>query len=292
LLNLENEYQAAMHRVAGLTALRRGFRLEVMEAGPGRSARQLEQIRSWVHGTARSRVAALLIHPMLDGMHEAAAREAARAGIGWVMLNRDAGYLHELRHAHPGLPFFAVTPDQHEIGRSQGRIVRALLPSGAKVLCITGPVSATASRQRRDGLERELDGVAAISSTYGDWSMASGEHAIGFWERRLGETQFVPDMVVAQNDAMAAGARKALLDLAARGMARLATVPVIGCDGVREFGLRLVDEGVLRATVVVPGTASPAIDALHSWRHTGRPPECRILEPVEIYPPLRDLVRA
>jgi ABC-type sugar transport system substrate-binding protein len=290
LLNLDNDYQAAMHRVAVQTAPRRGFRLEVVEAGPGRTDRQLQQIRSWIHGRARGRVLALLIHPVLDDMHEAAAREAARAGMGWVMLNREAGYLDALRVEHPTLPFFSVTPDQQWIGRAQGRIARALLPRGGKILCITGPVSASSSRQRRAGMEQELSGLGAeVSSTYGDWSMASGEYAIGFWERRLPETGFFPDLVVAQNDAMAVGAKKALVEAAGRGASRLATVPVIGCDGVRDFGIRLVDEKVLTATVMVPGTASPAIDALHGWKHTGRSPERRMLQPVVTYPALEDL---
>jgi ABC-type sugar transport system substrate-binding protein len=290
LLNLGNDYQGAMQRVAALTAPRRGFRLQVAEAGAGRSDRQLEQIRSWIHGRFRGRVAALLVHPVLDDMHETAAREAGRAGVGWVMLNRDAAYLDDLRAEHPTLPFFSVTPDQHDIGRAQGRIARALLPRGGKILCITGPVSATSSRQRRAGLEQELAGLGMeLSSTYGDWSTASGEYAIHFWERRVPETAFIPDLVVAQNDAMAVGARKALVEVAGRGSPRLATVPVVGCDGVRDFGLRLVEDGVLTATVVVPGTASPAIDALHSWRQSGRPPDRRLLQPVITYPALEKL---
>jgi ABC-type sugar transport system substrate-binding protein len=283
VLNLDSDYQGAMHRAAAETAARRGWKLEVVSSGAGQSERQAEQLRATIRGAARARLAALLIFPLVDGVHEAVAREAARAGIGWVLLNREASYLDELRVSYPALPHFCVTPDQHEIGRLQGKAARALLPRGGRVLCITGPITATASRQRRAGMEQELDG-RVVTYTHGDWSMASGEQAIELWAR-LRPDGTLPDLLIAQNDAMAAGARAALL----RGIPELARVPLIGCDGVREFGLRLVDERVLTATVVVPGTASPAIDALASWRSTGRAPERRMLQPVSFYPPLETL---
>jgi ABC-type sugar transport system substrate-binding protein len=291
LLNLDNEYQSAMHKVAVLTAQRRGWKLEVADAGAGRSDRQAEQIRASVNGAGHNQIAALLIHPLLDGMHEAVARQAAKAGIGWVLLNRDATYLDEMRSSYPALPLFCVTPDHHEIGKLQGKAARTLLPGGGNVLCITGPVSATASRQRRAGMEQELAGSGvAVTCGYGDWSVVSGEHAVESWARGLQPGGPIPGLLVAQNDAMAAGASKALaLVAAARGLPALARVPVIGCDGVREYGLRLVHERILTATVLVPGTASPAIDALAAWRSTGRTPERRMLQPVSIYPPLETL---
>jgi ABC-type sugar transport system substrate-binding protein len=290
LINLQNDYVQAMQRVALLTAQRRGFRLEVAEAGEGGYDRQLEQVRTYVQSPLRQRLLALLVHPLLEGVHEPLAREAVSSGIGWVLLNRDAPYLEELRAKNPRAAVFAVTPDHVEIGRLQARVARTLLPRGGKILCITGPVSASASRQRRTGMEQELAGAnMEVSSTYGDWSLASGEYAINFWERRLGETTFFPDLVVAQNDAMALGARRALLAAATRGASRLATLPVIGCDGVRDFGIRLVEDKVLTATVVVPGTASPAIDALHNWRHSGRVPDRLLLQPVSVHPALETL---
>ena len=43
------------------------------------------------------------------------ARAAAAAGIGWVLLNRDVDYLHELRKAY-AVPIFGITCDHEEIG--------------------------------------------------------------------------------------------------------------------------------------------------------------------------------
>jgi hypothetical protein len=62
-----------------------------------------------------------------------AAFDAARAGIGCVVLKRASDYLEALSRDYPKAPLSCVTADQAEIGRIQGRQFRRLLPAGGRV---------------------------------------------------------------------------------------------------------------------------------------------------------------
>jgi ABC-type sugar transport system substrate-binding protein len=298
LLNQKNDYQAAMYHDASQAAEQHGLKLEVHDAGTS-SDRQSEQILSVVRGPTARSLLALLVHPVVDHMHEAAAREATKAGMGWVLLNREAEYVHDLRRLYPTLPIFCVTPDQDEIGRAQGRLVRALLPKGGRVLGITGPFRASSARQRRRGLEEAVHG-GAIQAVWltGDWSQSSGEAAVRTWELRVDGAQrhpafhsFFPDLVVAQNDSMAAGAERAIREVATRrSWPQMSRVPVVGCDGTAELGLRLVENKTLVGTVVVPSTAAESVQLVSASRRKGPLPGAKILLAVHTVPALDAIV--
>ena len=82
---------------------------------------------------------------------ERVARNAADAGVGWVLLNRRVTYLDELRSTHPALPLSTVGTDQAEVGRIQGRQLRALLPGGGPVLYVQGPPDTSVAQERLAG---------------------------------------------------------------------------------------------------------------------------------------------
>ena len=69
------------------------------------------------------------------------------AGIGWVILNREAEYIPELRRLGTA-PSFAVSSNHLEIGRIQGLQMAALLPKGGNVIYIQGPSDNPAAKQR------------------------------------------------------------------------------------------------------------------------------------------------
>src|SRR5204863_297831 len=153
----------------------------------------------------------------------------------------------------PRLPILSITPDQSEIGRAQGHAIRALLPRGGKVLLLSGPEGVSSARLRQVGMEEALLGAGMqIVRIAAEYTEAGGKQAALEWARRMeGQTHpvfrsFVPDLVVTHNDAMAAGARRALIEIAARrALPRLARAPMVGCDGTSQLGLRLVAEGTL-----------------------------------------------
>src|SRR3954454_13481399 len=178
LANRSNAYQAAMEREAVLAAARHQMPLEVHDAR-GSTPRQLEQMMEVLRAPTARQVYAAMVLPLDDVIHERAGREAVRGGIGWVLLNRQAEYIEDLRLGYPALPLFSLTPDHRQIGRAQAAIVKALLPRGGKVLSVTGPLTAVSARLRREGLDHGLEGAGfQIAHLPGDWTRPGGEQAI------------------------------------------------------------------------------------------------------------------
>jgi ABC-type sugar transport system substrate-binding protein len=86
-------------------------------------------------------------------------------------------------------------------------------------------------------------------------------------------------IVVCQNDAMASGARAALLRRAEEGQRPdLARTPLIGCDGLEQEGKAMVARGELAATVVMPPTTPLALETLARHWERGTPSETQLLD--------------
>jgi ABC-type sugar transport system substrate-binding protein len=94
-------------------------------------------------------------------------------------------------------------------------------------------------------------------------------------------------LVAAQNDAMAMGARKALEQIAKERPAfSPAAVRVCGCDGTPRFGQRLVTEGKLTATVIMPPAAGRAVTDVASMLGGGARPPAQVVLPPTSFPDL------
>jgi ABC-type sugar transport system substrate-binding protein len=103
-------------------------------------------------------------------------RRAAQAGIGWILLNRKVGYVEALRAEFPRLAVAEVTTDEVEIGRIQGRQLRALLREGGNVLYIQGPPDTSAAQERVAGAQETIAGARIeMKVRNGDWTETSGE---------------------------------------------------------------------------------------------------------------------
>jgi ribose transport system substrate-binding protein len=69
------------------------------------------------------------------------------------------------------------------------------------------------------------------------------------------------DLVAAQNDTMAVGARKAFQELpTAAERERWLNLPFLGCDGLPKTGQTWVRSGLLAATIFVPPNAGQALE--------------------------------
>jgi ribose transport system substrate-binding protein len=288
LRSLENDYQQRLREDALAKASHLGFRVQVFAAGndPARQAGQIESALTDVGDN----LAAMLVSPVFDEALAERARAAAAAGAGWVLLNREAEYLDRLCREFPRVAIFSTTPDQSEIGRLQGRQVRAVLPDGGHVVCVTGPPSTSSARRRIDGMNEELAGGAwKVSLLDGDWTSEGARLVLDAWIQGPGKGE-APAVVCAQNDDMALGARQALRDAGSRtGDSALAEVPVTGCDGSPGFGQRLVREKRLLATVEVPSAAGPAMEWIARVRDGGERPPRLVMLPVSSVPPLHEI---
>jgi ABC-type sugar transport system substrate-binding protein len=280
LLTAEQEFQQLQARDAREAAARLGLDVEVVFA-EGHAVIQIQQLFKHIHLPEAERPAAIVVEAATAEGLERVARNAARAGIGWILVNGRVAYVDDLRREHPGLAIAMLGSDQREIGRIQARQCRALLPGGGHVLCIQGPADSTATEERFSGLREGLGSGFEVRGVNGDWTEASGEKAIVSWLRLKTAEAFRPDIVASQNDSMAVGGRKALL----RHRRDWGSLPFLGCDGLPEGGQRLVAQGHLAATVVTSSNTGPALEVIARWLETMQTPPREVLLSPRSHPP-------
>jgi len=97
--------------------------------------------------------------------------------------------------------------------------------------------------------------------------------------------------VGAQDDSMAAGARKAFSEIAAGERERWMKIPFTGCDGLPKTGQSWVRSGLLAATIYVPPNTDIALEMLTEAIRTGSQLPERKLTAAESIPTLQELAR-
>ena len=187
---------------------------------------------------------------------------AAAAGIGWAALNHDASYITELRKTATA-PIFAVSSDHVEIGRIQGRQFAALLPKGGTVLYIQGPSEKSAAKARTAGMQQSKPANIQVILLKAQWTEESSLRAVRSWLKLTTSQKTAIDVIGAQDDSMAMGARKAFQELASEAeRERWLKLPFTGCDGLPNTGQSWVRSGMLAATIFVPPNTGQAIEML------------------------------
>jgi ribose transport system substrate-binding protein len=280
LLSAEQEFQQLQAKDARDAAARLGLEVEVVFAD-GHAVVQIQQLFKHIHAPEEGRPSAIVVEATTGEGLERVARNAVKAGIGWILVNTRVTYVDELRAAHPGLAIAMIGADQKEVGRIQGRQCRSLLPGGGNVLCVQGPADSTVTSDRLAGLQEALAAGFEVRALSGDWTVASGERAVASWLRLKTAEAFRPDVVACQNDSMALGARKALHE----HHPDWGSLPFLGCDGLPEGGQRMVAQGELAATVVVSSNTGPALEIVSRWLRTREIPPREVLLPPRSHPP-------
>jgi len=285
LLSEEQEFQVMQAADARAAAGRLDLDLEVVYA-EGNPIVQIQQLFRFIHARD-DRPLALIVEATTGEGLERVARNAVKAGIGWLLINTEVSYLDELRSQHPELPISAIGGDQKEIGRIQGRQVRRLLPRGGSVLCVQGPADSSATTGRAEGLAEVLGaGDHPLKVANGDWTEDGGARAMTAWLRLKTAELFRPEIVVCQNDMMAIGARRVL----GERRREWAHVPFLGCDGLPAGGQQQVEAGRLAGTVVIPSSTGPALDLLARWQQDRKPLSAETLLAPSSFPPEDRLV--
>jgi len=275
LITQDQEFQLLQAADARESARRLGLEAEVLFAD-NNAVLQIQQLFRCVHADEAERPAAIVTETVTGEGLERVARNAVQAGIAWILLNRRVAYMDALRRERPGLAIAMVGTDQEEVGRIQARQFKALLPHGGAVLYLQGPPDTSVAQERLRGAEEGLRGAGIeLRVVNGDWTEASGEKAVAAWLRLKSAEGQRPVLLVAQNDAMALGARRALV----AASPEWARVPVVGCDGLPESGQQRVRAGEMAATVVMPATAGAAIDLVNRSLRGERPPAEIVLAP-------------
>jgi ABC-type sugar transport system substrate-binding protein len=279
LTTKDNDYQVQQAAAAEEAARRLGVGIQIIYA-ENDAITQSQQLLEIIQSSSGPRPDAIVFEPVGATALPQVARAAAAAGIGWVVLNRDVDYITELRKIYP-VPTFAVTSDHEEIGRIQGRQIAALLPKGGSVLYIQGPSESSAARQRTSGLHETKLAEVQVRTLKAQWTEASAYKAVSAWLRLSTSREAQLDLIAAQDDSMAMGARKAFEELTTgQNRERWMHLPFTGADGLPATGQAWVHSGMLVATVVVPTNTDVALDMLVKVMDSGaQPPERKMTVP-------------
>jgi ribose transport system substrate-binding protein len=278
LITQDNDYQIEQASAAEEAAHRLGVDVQVIFADND-SIQQSQQLLKFIQ-SGSDLPNGIIIESVSGTALPQVARAAAAAGVGWAVLNRHADYIHDLRRSYKA-PVFAVSADNEEVGRIQGRQLEKLLPQGGSVLYIQGPSDSLVGKIRADGLLKTKPLSLQLKMIRGQWTEASAYKAVNAWFRLSTSQQAHIDAIAAQNDAMAMGARKAFQEVADHdARQRWLSLPYLGCDGVSKTGQAWVRNTSLAATVVIPPLAGQALDMLVTAIRTGAmPPELTQIAP-------------
>ena len=273
LTNDDNDYQQEQASAALQAARRLDVDVKIVHASND-AVTQSQQLLHFIQGSASLRPDAIIFEPASGTAFPQVARAAIAADIGWVVLNHDADYLPQLRQSSH-VPVFSISSDHEAIGKIQGMQFAKLLPQGGSVLYIEGPANSSAAQQRTQGMLQTKPANIQVKTLRGNWTEESAHRSVSSWLRlRTSQKSFI-DLVGAQDDSMAAGARKAFAEIAEGERERWLKIPFTGCDGLPRTGQSWVRSGLLAATIYVRPNADLAVEMLTEAIRTGSQPQER-----------------
>jgi ribose transport system substrate-binding protein len=284
----DNDYQIEQAQSAEQAARALGVDAQIVFADND-AINQSTQVLKAIQSAEGTRPNAIVFEPVGGTALPQVAQAAVSAGIAWVVLNRDADYISDLRRTAKA-PVFGLTSDHTEIGRIQGRQFAALLPHGGSILYIQGPSENSAAKERTLGMRETKPANIQITVLKAQWTEQSSTRSVRSWLKLVTSQRAPIDLIAAQDDSMALGARKAFEELTNElEKERWLNLPYTGCDGLPKTGQAWVRSGILAATVFVPPNAGQAIEMLyHAFQSKRQVPERVLTVPVSI-PALSEL---
>jgi ribose transport system substrate-binding protein len=286
LTNNDNDYQQEQAAAAEKAGRRLGVDVKIIHAN-NEALAQSQQLLHYVQDSSVARPDAILFEPAGGTAFPQVARAAAGAGIGWVVLNHEVDYIVELRRTCK-VPVFAISSDHEEVGKIQGLQFGALLPNGGSILYIEGPANSSAARERTVGMNLTKPANIQVKSMRANWTEESAHKAVSSWMRLRTSQESHIDLVGAQDDSMAMGARKAFSEIPERERARWMKIPITGCDGMPKTGQAWVRNGTLAATIFIRPNTDLAIEMLVEAFKGATMPERKVTAP-ESVPSLAEL---
>jgi ribose transport system substrate-binding protein len=281
LTNDENDYQQEQQAAAEKAARRLGVDLKIVHANND-AVTQSQQLLHYIQGSAGSRPDAIVFEPAGGTGFPQVARAAVAADIGWVVLNHEADYLEQLRKGCH-VPVFSLSSDHVEVGKIQGKQFAALLPQGGSILYIEGPANSSAAGERTAGMKMTKPANIQVKTMRANWTEESAHRAVSSWLRLRTSQETSIDLVGAQDDSMAAGARKAFAEIAVGERERWLKIPFTGCDGLPKTGQSWVRSGLLTATIFIRPNTDLALEMLTEAIRTGsQPPASKLIAPESV----------
>ena len=175
----DNDYQIEQAATAEEAARKLGLDVKIIYADND-AIKQSQQLLTIIQSGEKPD--AIVFEPAGSTALPQVARAAASAGIRWVILNREADYISQMRNAYR-VPVFCITSDHKEIGRVQGKQIGALLPRGGSVLYIQGPSGSDAAQQRTEGMQQCKPVNVQARMLRAQWTEGSAHQAMSAWLR-------------------------------------------------------------------------------------------------------------
>jgi ABC-type sugar transport system substrate-binding protein len=286
----DNDYQIEQKESAEQAARKTGVDVQIIHA-QNDAINQSTQVLKAIQAPKELRPDAIIFEPVGGTALPQVAKAAVSAGIGWVILNRDASYIEELRKTSTA-PLFSVSSDHVEIGRIQGRQMAALLRGGGSVLYIQGPSENSAAKDRTAGMQETKPTSVQVTMLKAQWTQESAQRSVRSWLKLTTSQRTAIDLISAQDDSMAMGARDAFKELTNEDeRERWLKLPFTGCDGLPKTGQAWVRSGMLAATVFVPPNAGQAIELLVDAIQNKKMPPERVVTTAVSIPALDALTR-
>jgi ABC-type sugar transport system substrate-binding protein len=284
----DNDYQIEQAKSAEETARRLDVDLQIVYAENDAITQSTQLLRA-IQAAPQDRPGAIVFEPVGGTALPQVARAAVAANIGWAVLNREASYISELRRIAKA-PVFCVSNDHIEIGRIQARQFAALLPKGGNVLYVQGPSENSAAKDRAQGMMSAKPANIQVTSLKAQFTEESSLRSVRSWLKLSTSQKAVIDLIGAQDDAMAMGARKAFQEITNESERdRWLRLPFTGCDGLPKTGAAWVSSGLLAATVFAPPNTGQAIEMLVQALSKGQNLPERALTTASSIPPLAEL---
>ena len=205
LTTQDNDYQRAQAASVEAVAKRMGAQIEIIYADND-PVLQSQQILSAIQKKGAS-FEVVITEPVGTAMAQVA-EAATKGGIAWGVLNRDIDYASRLHAAH-GVPVFEVGVEQEAVGHIQAAQLAKLVPGGGTVLYIEGPAAGSAAKLRTQGTMAKKPANIDLKILKGNWTEESGHKVVASWLKLSTSKSAGFVAVVAQDDAMVMGARKA-----------------------------------------------------------------------------------
>jgi ABC-type sugar transport system substrate-binding protein len=285
----ENDFQVAQAKSAEETARKLGSDIEIVYADDDAVHQSTELLKA-IQSRAESRPDAIVVEPVGGMALPQVAGAAIAAGIGWAVLNREPDYLPDLRKATTS-PIFAVSSDHAEIGRIQGRQFAALLPAGGSVLYVEGPSNSPSALKRTSGMLETKPPNIQVVLLKARWTEESAGRAVRSWMKLATAQSASINLVAAQDDSMAMGARKAFQEITNQAeRSRWLSLPFTGCDGQPATGQAWVRDKLLAATIHIPPLTGQAMEILARAIQEGTQPREHYSTTSFSIPPLETLV--
>jgi ribose transport system substrate-binding protein len=288
LTTSDNDYQMEQAKSAEQASRRLNVETQIVYA-ENDAINQSTQLLRAIQAAPQDRPDAIVFEPVGGTALPQVARAAVSANIGWAVLNREATYISDLRRTSKS-PVFCVSNDHVEIGRIQGRQFAALLPKGGNILYVQGPSENSAAKDRTLGMLNTKPPNIQVTNLKAQFTEESSLRAVRSWLKLSTSQKAIIDLIGAQDDAMAMGARQAFQEIANESeRERWLKLPFTGCDGLPKTGAAWVTSGLLAATVFAPPNTGQAIEMLFQAINKGKEQPERALTAPSSIPPLAEL---